>query len=180
MMTILSPTQSPSYQQDPRKWFAVVTTPQHEKAAFRHLDFAGIETFLPTYESSRTWKNRQKVTVELPLFPTYLFVRIDQADRAGVLRTPGVKRLVGNSREPLSLPDREVEFLRTNIMQQKAEPYADLIAGQRVRIKSGAMQGLEGWLVRKSSGWRFILTVELIHQHVAVEVDASTLEPIVD
>jgi transcription antitermination factor NusG len=180
MMTILSPTQSPSYQQDPRKWFAVVTTPQHEKAAFRHLDFAGIETFLPTYESSRTWKNRQKVTVELPLFPTYLFVRIDQADRASVLRTPGVKRLVGNSREPLSLPDREVEFLRTNIVQQKAEPYADLIAGQRVRIKSGAMQGLEGWLVRKSSGWRFILTVELIHQHVAVEVDASTLEPIVD
>jgi transcription antitermination factor NusG len=179
-MTTLSPTQSPSYQQDPRKWFAVVTTPQHEKAAFRHLDFAGIETFLPTYESSRTWKNRQKVTVQLPLFPTYLFVRIDQADRASVLRTPGVKRLVGNSREPLSLPDREVEFLRTNIMQQKAEPYADLIAGQRVRIKSGAMQGLEGWLVRKSSGWRFILTVELIHQHVAVEVDASTLEPIAD
>src|ERR1700692_745963 len=164
-MTTLSPTQSPSYRLDPRKWFAVVTTPQHEKAAFRHLDFAGIETFLPTYESSRTWKNRQKVTVELPLFPTYLFVRIDQADRASVLRTPGVKRLVGNSREPLSLPDREVEFLRTNIMQQKAEPYADLIAGQRVRIKSGAMQGLEGWLVRKSSGWRFILTVELIHQH---------------
>ncbi len=179
-MTNLSPTQSPSYRQDPRKWFAVVTTPQHEKAAFRHLDFAGIETFLPTYESSRTWRNRQKVKLELPLFPTYLFVRIDQADRASVLRTPGVKRLVGNSREPLSLPDREVEFLRTNILQQKAEPYADLIAGQRVRIKSGPMQGLQGWLIRKSSGWRFILTVELIHQHVALEVDASTLEPIVD
>ena len=72
MMTTLSPMQSPSYRPDPRKWFAVVTTPQHEKAAFRHLDFAGIETFLPTYESSRTWKNRQKVKVELPLFPTYL------------------------------------------------------------------------------------------------------------
>jgi len=180
MMTNLSPMQSPSYRLDPRKWFAVVTTPQHEKAAFRHLDFAGIETFLPTYESSRTWKNRQKVKVQLPLFPTYLFVRIDQADRASVLRTPGVRRLVGNSREPLCLPDREVEFLRTSTLQQKAEPYAGLIAGQRVRIKSGAMQGLEGWLVRKSSGWRFILTVQLIHQHIAVEVDASTLEPIVN
>src|ERR1700692_4037294 len=110
-MTTLSPTQSPSYQQDPRKWCAVVTTPQHAKAAFRHLDFAGIETFLPTYESSRTWKNRQKVTVELPLFPTYLFVRIDQADRAGVLRTPGVKRLGGNRRETLSLPDPAVACL---------------------------------------------------------------------
>src|SRR6202161_4264441 len=136
-MTNVTSTLLPHEEQDPRRWFAVVTTPQHEKAAFRHLDFGGIETFLPTYESSRTWKNRQKVTVQLPLFPTYLFVRIDQADRASVLRTPGVKRLFGNSREPLSLPDREVEFLRTNIMQQKAEPYADLIAGQRVRIKSG-------------------------------------------
>ncbi len=179
-MTNVSPAQSPSDRQDPRSWFAVVTTPQHEKAALRHLDFAGIETFLPTYESSRIWKNRQKVKVELPLFPTYLFVRIDHGERARVLRTPGVRQLVGNSREPLSLPDREIEFLRTSLSEQKAEPYAGLIVGQRVRIKSGSMQGVEGWLVRKSSEWRFVLTVQLIHHHVAVEVDASTLEPIIN
>jgi transcription antitermination factor NusG len=178
MMTNVSSAQSPSIEQDPRRWFAVVTTPQHEKAASRHLDFAGIETFLPTYESSRTWKNRQKVKVELPLFPTYLFVRIDQAERTRVLRTPGVRQLVGNSREPLCLPDREIEFLRTSLLEQKAEPHVGLIVGQRVRIKRGPMRGVEGWLVRKSTEWRFVLTVQLIHQHVAVEVDASTLEPI--
>ena len=82
----------------------MVTTPQHEKAAVRHLDFGGVETFLPTYESPRVWKNRQKVKVELPLFPTYLFVRIDHGDRARVLRAPGVRQLVGNSREPLACP----------------------------------------------------------------------------
>jgi transcription antitermination factor NusG len=180
VMTTVSSVQSPSDQQDDRRWFAVVTTPQHEKAATRHLDFAGIETFLPTYESSRTWKNRQKVKLQLPLFPTYLFVRIDQGERSRVLRSPGVRQLVGNSREPLSLPDREIEFLRTTLMEQKAEPYAGLVAGQRVRIKSGAMRGVEGCLVRKSSEWRFILTVQLIQHHVAVEVDASTLEPIVN
>jgi transcription antitermination factor NusG len=158
----------------------VVTVPQHEKAALRHLDFAGVETFLPTYESSRSWKNRQKVRVELPLIPTYLFVRIGQGERARVLRTPGVRQLVGNSREPLCLPDREIEFLRANIAQQKAEPYMDLLEGQRVRIKSGSMRGVEGWLVRKSSEWRFVLTVQLIRHHVALEVDASTLEPIVN
>jgi transcription antitermination factor NusG len=166
-------------EQDPRKWFAVITTPQHEKATFRHLDFGGIETFLPTYESSRVWKNRQKVTLELPLFPTYLFVRIDREERTRVLRTPGVRQLVGNSREPLSVADREIEFLRSSILETRAEPYADLIEGQRVRIKSGPMQGVEGWLVRKSGGWRFVLTVQLIHHQVAVEVDASMLEPIV-
>jgi transcription antitermination factor NusG len=179
-MTKVISAHLPYPEQDPRRWFAVVTTPQHEKAAFRYLDVNGIETFLPTYESSRVWKNRQKVTLELPLFPTYLFVRIDQEERTRVLRTPGVRQLVGNSREPLSVADREIEFLRTSLLEKKAEPHAGLIAGQRVRVKSGPMQGVEGWLVRKSSGWRFILTVQLIHHQVAVEVDASMLEPIVD
>jgi transcription antitermination factor NusG len=179
MMTNVSSAQSPFIEQDPRNWFAVVTTPQHEKAAFRHLDFVGIETFLPTYKSSRTWKNRQKVKLELPLFPTYLFVRINQGERSKVLRTPGVRQLVGNSREPLSVADREIEFLRSSLLKQKAEPHVGLIEGQRVRIKSGAMKGVEGSLVRKSNEWRFVLTVQLIRHHVAVEVDASALEPIV-
>lgn len=179
-MTNVTSTELLFEEQEPRRWFAVVTTPQHEKAAFRHLDFGGIEAFLPTYESSRVWKNRQKVKVELPLFPTYLFVRIDQGERARVLRTPGVRQLVGNSREPLSLPDREIESLRTSLIDRKAEPYAGLIEGQRVRVKSGTMRGLEGCLVRRSGEWRFILTVQLIHRHVAVEVDGSTLEPIVN
>jgi transcription antitermination factor NusG len=175
----VSPVQSQSCEPDARRWFAVVTTPQHEKAAVRHLDFSGVETFLPTYETPRVWKNRQKVTLQLPLFPTYLFVRIDHRDRAKVLRTPGVRQLVGTSREPLPLPDREIEFLRSSLCEQRAEPYLGLVVGQRVRIKSGTMQGVEGCLVRKNSEWRFVLTVEVIHHHVAVEVDASTLEPIV-
>jgi transcription antitermination factor NusG len=180
LMTNVSSAQSPSFEHDARRWFAVVTTPQHEKAASRHLDFAGIETFLPTYESSRTWKNRQTIKLQLPLFPTYLLVRIDQEERASVLRTPGVRQLVGNSREPLCLADREIAFIRTTLLEQKAEPHVGLIAGQRVRIKHGPMRGVEGSLVRKSSEWRFVLTVQLIHHHVAVEVEASTLEPIIN
>jgi transcription antitermination factor NusG len=169
----------PVQEQGHRKWFAAVTTPQHEKSALRHLDSSGIETFLPTYQSCRTWKNRQKVKIELPLFPTYLFVHIDHAERGKVLRTPGVRQLVGNSREPVSLADREIEFLRTTLREQRAEPYAGLVEGQRVRIKSGSMRGVEGFLIRKSNEWRFILTVQLIHRHVTLEVDASSLEPIV-
>jgi transcription antitermination factor NusG len=166
-------------EQGHRKWFAAVTTPQHEKSALRHLDSSGIETFLPSYQLCRTWKNRQKVRVELPLFPTYLFVHIDHAERGKVLRTPGVRQLVGNSREPVSLADREIEFLRMTLHEQRAEPYAGLVEGQRMRIKSGSMRGIEGLLIRKSSEWRFILTVQLIHRHVALEVDASSLEAVV-
>ena len=101
----------------------MLTTPKHEKAAVKHLDIAGVETFLPTYESPRVWKNRQKVNVQLPLFPTYLFVRIDHQDRGKVLRAPGVRQLVGTSREALPLPDHEIEFLRNSLWEQKAEPY---------------------------------------------------------
>jgi transcription antitermination factor NusG len=92
--------------------------------------------------------------------------------------TPGVRQLVGNSREPVSLADREIDFLRMTLREQTAEPYAGLVEGQRVRIKSGSMRGVEGLLIRQSSEWRFILTVQLIHRYVAVEVDASSLEPI--
>jgi hypothetical protein len=154
-MTNVTCAKLPHEEHDSRRWFAVVTTPQHEKAASRHLDFGGIETFLPTYESVRVWKNRQKVKIELPLFPTYLFVRIDQGERARVLCTPGVRQLVGNSREPLSLPDREIEFLRTHLLERKAEPYADLIEGQRVRVKN-SVSFLQCSSSTATSPWRWM------------------------
>ncbi len=176
-MTTVSPEQPPSHTRDARNWFAVVTTPQHEKAAFRHLDSSGIEAFLPTCESSSHLEKQAESGSATALVSDLSICPHRPKDRVRVLRTPGVRRLVGNSREPLSLADREVEFLRKALCRQKAEPYADLVSGERVRIGSGAMQGLEGWLVRKTSGWRFILSVQLIHQLVAVEVDASSLIP---
>ena len=76
-----------------RKWYAVFTAPQSEKSAVKHLGLREIETFLPTYETVRLWKNRQRVKTILPLFPTYLFVHICSRERAKVLQSPGVLRL---------------------------------------------------------------------------------------
>ena len=76
------------------------------------------------------------------------------------------------------MPGAEIEFLRSQIIGEKIEPYTDLVVGERVRIKCGAMQGLEGVLVRKKNSLRFVLTIELINQHAAVEVAADELEPI--
>jgi transcription antitermination factor NusG len=115
----------------------------------------------------------------LPLFPTYLFVHINSRERAKVLQSPGVLQIVGNSRESVSLPDSEVEFLRSDFSRQRIEPYRDLVIGEKVRIKSGVMQGLQGTLVRKSNSLRFVLTLELINQHAAIQVSAEDLEPIV-
>ncbi len=74
-----------------RQWYAVYTVPRNEKSVARHLDLREIEYFLPTYETSRIWKNRQRVKVVLPLFPTYVFVCIDRRQR-----TPSISRSASN------------------------------------------------------------------------------------
>ena len=161
-----------------RNWHAVFTVPQHEKSVVKHLDLREIESFLPVYETVRVWKNRQRMKLTLPLFPTYLFVHIDSTERTRVLQSPGVLQIVGNS-GCAYIPDSEVEFLRSGFCRQRIEPYRDLVVGEKVRIKSGVMQGLHGTLVRKSNSMRFVLTVELINQHAAIQVDAEDLEQIV-
>jgi transcription antitermination factor NusG len=161
-----------------RPWYAVFTLSQNERSAARHLEECDIESFVPTYETVRVWKNRQRVKVVQALFPTYLFVRMRSTEQSTVLRTPGVRRIVGNHKGPSPLPSAEIEFLRSQIAGEKVEPYTDLVVGERVRIKCGAMQGLEGVLVRKKNSLRFVLTIELINQHAAVEVAADELEPI--
>ena len=158
-------------------WYAVYTAPQHEKSALKQLAIREIELFLPTYETVRVWKNRQRVKLVLPVFPTYLFVHIKPGERVKVLQSPGVLHIVGNRREPLPLPYLEIESLRSGFYRQRIEPYRELVIGEKVRIKSGVMQGVCGTLVRKDSGTRFVLTLELINQHAAVQVGAEELEP---
>jgi transcription antitermination factor NusG len=161
-----------------RRWYAVFTVPRSEKSAVRHLDLRHIESFLPTYETVQVWKNRQRKRIIHPLFPSYLFVHIDRHERTGVLQSPGVLQIVGTSREPLPVQDSQIEFLRANCREKKLEPYRELLVGERVRIKSGPMQGVHGVLVRRNKSLRFVLTLELINQHASVEVDATDLEPV--
>jgi len=161
-----------------RRWYAVFTVPRSEKSAVRHLDLRHIESFLPTYETVQVWKNRQRKRIVHPLFPSYLFVHIDRHERAGVLQSPGVLQIVGTSREPLPVQDAQIEFLRSSCREKKLEPYRELLVGERVRIKSGSLQGVHGVLVRRNKSLRFVLTLELINQHASVEVDATDLEPV--
>jgi transcription antitermination factor NusG len=161
-----------------RNWYAVFTLPQNEKSVVKHLELRDVESFLPCYETVRLWKNRQRVRVVLPLFPTYLFVHIGRRERAKVLQSPGVLQIVGNGRESIPLPDKEVEFLRSGLHGEKVEPYKELVVGERVRVKYGVMQGVQGLLVRKHNSLRFVLTLELINQSAAIEVNAEDLEPV--
>ena len=159
-----------------RRWYAVFTLPQNEKSAARQLALREVESFLPTYETVRVWKNRQRVRTVLPLFPSYLFVHINCRQRGKVLQSPGVIHIVGNNREQVPVPDAEIELLRSGVRGRNMEPYRELVVGKKVRIKSGSMQGLQGILVRKGNGLRFVLALEMINQFAAIEVGAEDLE----
>jgi transcription antitermination factor NusG len=137
-----------------------------------------IETFLPLYKTSRQWKKSRPVVLELPLFPTYIFVRTAASSRGAILSIPGVIAVVGSSKEPWPLPDHEIEALRRGTQSLAIEPHTYLNIGERVRVKGGVMAGLEGILVRKKNSLRFVLSLDAIMQSVAVEVDAIDLESI--
>ena len=143
----------------------------------QYLSLRGIEHYLPLYQTQRRWSDGSKVTLDLPLFPGYLFVHIDRSERVPVLQVPGVLRVVGGTgRQPASLPDAEINALRAGLSLRNAEPHPLLTVGQRARIRSGALAGMEGVVVRRKNSLRVVLTMDLIQQSVAVEVNETELE----
>jgi transcription antitermination factor NusG len=161
------------------KWFAVYTSSRHEKRVAQHLAQRDIEHYLPLYRSARKWADGSKVTLDLPLFPGYLFVHIRRTERVRVLEVPGAVAVVGGSgREPIPMPDEAIESLRTGLHLRTVEPHPLLMVGQRARIRSGALAGMEGIVVRKKNSLRMVLTLEYIQRSIAVEVSADDLEPL--
>jgi len=158
------------------RWYAVYTCANHEKRVAAEVAKRGIEHFLPIYSSVRRWKDR-RVNLELPLFPGYLFVRMPLRDRLRVLQVPSVARLVGFNGQPAALPEVEMDILRSGLTgETHVMPHPFLTVGRRVRITSGPFRGLEGVLKRKKKNLRIVLSLELIQQSVAVEVDQADLE----
>ena len=119
------------------------------------------------------------MNLELPLFPSYVFVRVPMRERVRVLEVPGVLSLVSSAGKPVALPEADIEALRSSLPFINCEPHPYLVIGERVRIKTGSLEGMEGILLRKKGMLRVVLSLDLIMKSVAVEVDADNVEPIV-
>jgi len=157
-------------------WYALHTSYQHEKAIAAILRQKGFDIFLPLYGVAHRWKDRIK-QLSLPLFPCYVFIRGAVDQRLQVLSTPGIHGFVGSADRAAAIPEEEIEaVLKTAQSLLRVEPHPFLNCGDRVRVKSGPLEGTEGILVRKKNLWRLVLSVEMLGQSIAVEVDASTLE----
>ncbi len=160
------------------RWYAAYICANHEKRVAEQFGLRSVEHFLPLYETVRRWKDR-RVRLALPLFPGYVFVRLALRDRLRVLQIPRVVRLVGFNGLPTSLPDDEMEVMRSGLTGHlHAEPHPYLAVGRRVRIRSGPLQGLEGILARKKGSLRFVLSIDLIRRSIIVDVDAADVEAI--
>jgi transcription antitermination factor NusG len=157
------------------RWYAAYTSANHEKRVSEQLGVREVEHFLPLYASLRRWKDR-RVKLALPLFPGYVFVRTALLSRLQVLQVSGVVRLVGFDGSPAALPEDEIEALRTSLRDGlRAEPHPYLTKGRRVRVLAGPLAGLTGILLRRKSGARFVVSVDLIQRSVAVELSEADL-----
>jgi transcription antitermination factor NusG len=157
-------------------WFALYTRHQHEKAIARILSGKGLEVFLPLYNATRRWKDRT-THLALPLFPCYLFLRGVQERRLEVMTTPGIVSILSINGEPAPIPESEIESVRRAVERgNRVEPHPFLRTGDRVRVISGPLEGLEGILVRRKNFYRLVLSVEILERSAAVEVDISSVE----
>ena len=162
----------------PLCWYAIHTRARHEKRIDVGLRQAGIDTFLPLMREVHHWSDRRK-EVELPLFPCYLFVHLVPGSRTrlSVLKTPGVLDFVGGKGMGAVIPDYEIEQVRSVVARQGSFfPSPFLKRGQRVRIRGGALEGVEGILSSHKGASTLVVSVELIQRSISVLIEGYDLE----
>jgi transcriptional antiterminator RfaH len=165
--------------QEPTNWYAVQTRARNEKVISERLQEQGLTTFLPLVKEIRSWSDRKK-KVELPLFSCYVFVKLAFANheaRMRVYRTDGVFRIVSMGGEAIPIPEEQIEALRTVVTQQvsfSVHPFLKI--GQRVRIRGGSLDGVEGVLLSRDGDRTLIISVDAIQRSLAVRVEGYDVE----
>jgi transcription antitermination factor NusG len=156
------------------QWFVLFVRTNQEKTTASRLDHLQIKHFLPRFRSLRQWKDR-RVTLDVPLFPGYVFVHLPHAERMRVLTLPNVLYFVGSGSSPAVLSDEEVAWIGRGLQSGNAVPHECMNEGQRVVITAGALAGLKGILVRKVNNTRVVVSLDSIGRAFAVEVDLESV-----
>jgi len=160
------------------QWFALRVKSRCEKVVAAVANNKGFEAFLPLYMSRRRWSDRVK-SVEFPLFPGYVFCRLDPQRRLPLLTVPGVLHFVGLGKTPAPIEDAEILAIQSAVASGlSTEPWPFLEVGQRVRLEEGPLAGLEGFLVEVRKRYRVVVSVTLLRRAVAVEIDRGWVAPL--
>jgi transcription antitermination factor NusG len=161
-------------------WYAVHTRARHERVVAQRLKDQGVTTFLPLITEVHRWSDRQK-TVELPLFGCYVFVKLPPTgeERLRVLQIDGVFRFVGTRGVGTPIAEAQIDAVRTLIGQQipwSAHPFLQI--GQRVRIRGGALDGVEGILVSRDQDNTLVISIDAIQRSLSVRIQGYDVEPV--
>ncbi len=146
-------------------WYGIRTKSNFEKPVAFSLECKGFEQYLPQQTAAK------------PLFPGYVFCRFDKGNRVPILSTPGVVSIVGFGNEAAPIPDDEIQAVQR--MLSSDIPVAScpfLSEGDRVVVRSGSLQGVEGILVRKKSSYRFVVSINMLQRSVMVELDQACIQ----
>jgi transcription antitermination factor NusG len=155
-------------------WYAIQVRPRAEISTARILENKGYEPFVPLYKSRRTWSDR-KIDLELPLFPSYIFCRLDPRTRLPIMTTPNVMRIVGTGKMPLPIEAAEIEAVQRIVRYgYKVEPHLYLTVGTRVLIEKGPLAGIEG-IVKDRKNRHLVLSIGMVQQSICVDLDDSSL-----
>ena len=177
---VLAPVAGVAAGLDEEQWFALQTRSRHEKVVAQRLCEKGITNFLPLVKGIHRWSDRRK-TVELPLFSCYVFARLAARNeqRLRVLTVDGVLRFVGPPGQGIAIPEDQIDAVRKVV--QEHLPYSDhpfLKIGQRVRIRGGALDAVEGILISRSGDRTLVVSVDAIQRSLAVRIEGYDLEPV--
>jgi transcriptional antiterminator NusG len=176
-VTTLADSASSAIEHD---WLAIQTKARHEKKVAAELEEKGVVAFLPLSNEVHQWSDRKR-QVDLPLFSTYIFVRIgrEQKSRIRVLQTNGVFRFVGVRGVGSPIPDEQIETLQT-ILREKVpfSPHPFLKVGQKVRVRGGSLDGICGVLSAINNDRSLIVSVDSIQRSLAIRVEGYCVEPI--
>ncbi len=170
----------PAVEQAEVSWFAVQTRPRHEKKVAVSLQEKEITAFLPLFSSIHCWSDRRRV-IHAPLFPSYLFVKISDSQdmRIPILRTTGVLGIVGNRGVGAAIPEEQIQAVQ--VILREGIPFTSfpfLDAGQRVRIRGGSLDGLQGIFLARNGAESLVVSVQIIQRSLAIQVAGYRVEPI--
>jgi transcription antitermination factor NusG len=158
-------------QSERHPWFALYVKSRHEKSVGTALRQCGYEVLVPLYKRP----NRSRI-VDLPLFPNYVFCRLDFRTAPPLFRIPGVFEIVKQGNSPAPISEDEVTAIDLVVASgYPAMPWPNLKVGDAVRIDRGPLRGIQGTLDRASK--QLVVSVALLQRSIAVTVPREWLAP---
>jgi transcription antitermination factor NusG len=153
-------------------WYALYVKHRHEKKVARSLSGRAVHTFVPTHP--RIHRNGSRF--EVPLFPGYVFCRIDISTPLPVVSTPGVFGIVPGGSAPGSIPEEEIESVRRLVSTGLSVAPTDYFApGQEIALSEGPLKGIRGFVVDASNERWLIVSIHMLQRSVAVKLDRRSV-----